>query len=127
MIRRWRGRALAAGGVLCVLLAVGLFLLGLPLVGAARPTYSAYATAVSLTFTLACFGLGAVVAVRSSDPMARYAAVMLAMLGGAGAPYTDPLSARPGLFVPARIGTFLLMATIVGFLLVFPTGRVRPW
>lgn len=126
MIRRWRRRALAAGGVLCVLLAVGLFLLGLPLVGAARPTYSAYATAVCVSFTLACFGVGSVVAIRSSDPMARYAAVMLAMLGGAGSPYTDPLSARPGLFVPARIGTFLLVATIIGFLLIFPSGRVRP-
>lgn len=126
MIRRWRGRALAAGGVLCALLAVALFLFGLPLVGAARPTYSAYATAVCLTFTLACFGVGSVVAVRSSNPMARYAAVMLAMLGGAGPPYTEPLSARPGLFVPARIGTFLLVATIVGFLLIFPSGRVRP-
>jgi signal transduction histidine kinase len=117
---------LTAGGVLCTLLAVALFLLGLPLVGAARPAYSAYATAVCLTFSLVCLGLGAVVAVRSSDPMARYAAVMLAMLGGAGPPYTDPLSARPGLFVPARIGTFLLVATIVGFLLIFPSGRVRP-
>lgn len=126
MIGRWWGRVLTAGGVLCTLLAVALFLLGLPLVGAARPAYSAYATAVCLTFSLVCFGLGAVVAVRSSDPMARYAAVMLAMLGGAGPPYTDPLSARPGLFVPARIGTFLLVATIVGFLLIFPSGRVRP-
>lgn len=126
MIGRWRGRVLTAGGVLCALLAVALFLLGLPLVGAARPAYSAYATAVCLTFSLVCFGLGAVVAVRSSDPMARYAAVMLAMLGGAGPPYTDPLSARPGLFVPARLGTFLLVATIVGFLLIFPSGRVRP-
>ena len=126
MIGRWWGRVLTAGGVLCTLLAVALFLLGLPLVGAARPAYSAYATAVCLTFSLVCLGLGAVVAVRSSDPMARYAAVMLAMLGGAGPPYTDPLSARPGLFVPARIGTFLLVATIVGFLLIFPSGRVRP-
>ncbi|HEV2029913.1 MAG TPA: histidine kinase [Candidatus Dormibacteraeota bacterium] len=126
MIGRWWGRVLTAGGVLCALLAVALFLLGLPLVGAARPAYSAYATAVCLTFSLVCFGLGAVVAVRSSDPMARYAAVMLAMLGGAGPPYTDPLSARPGLFVPARLGTFLLVATIVGFLLIFPSGRVRP-
>lgn len=126
MTGRWRGRALAATGVLCALLAAVLFLLGLPLVGAARPTYSAYATAVCLSFTLACFGLGSVVVARSLDPMARYAAVMLALLGGAGSPYTDPLSARPGLFVPARIGTFLLVATIVGFLLIFPSGWVRP-
>ncbi|MDQ6879124.1 MAG: GAF domain-containing sensor histidine kinase [Candidatus Dormibacteraeota bacterium] len=126
MIRRWQGRALAACAMLCGLLAVALFLLGLPLVGAARPTYSAFATAVSLTFSLVCFGFGAVVTVRSSDPMAKYAAVMLAMLGGAGPQYTDPLSARPGLFVPARIGTFLLIATLVGFLLIFPSGLVRP-
>ena len=62
--------------------------------------------------------------------MARYAAVMLALLGGAGSPYTDPLSARPGLFVPARIGTFLLVATIVGFLLILPilvSFLPNPW
>lgn len=126
MIRAWRGRALAAGGVICSLLAVTLFLLGLPLAGATRPVYSGYAIAVLLVLSVACFGVAAVIAVRSSDPMARYAAVMLAMFGGAGAPYTDPLSARPELFVPARLGNFLVLATLVGFLLIFPSGRVHP-
>ena len=126
MIRAWRGRALAAGGVLCALLAVTLFLLGLPLVGAARPGYPVYATVVLLIFTFACFGVAAVIAVRSQDPMARYTAVMLAMFGGAGAPYADPLSARPGFFVPARLGNYLLLATLVGFMLIFPSGRIRP-
>jgi signal transduction histidine kinase len=115
-----------AGGVLCTLLAIAIFLLGLPLVGGARPAYATYATAVVVLFSLTSFGVAALIAARSSDPMARYAVVMLAMFAGAAAPVTDPLSARPGLFVLARLGNFLVNATFIGFLLIFPTGRIRP-
>jgi signal transduction histidine kinase len=117
---------LAAGGVLCTLLSVAIFLLGLPLVGGARPAYATYATAVVVLFSLTSFGVAALIAARSSDPMARYAVVMLAMLAGAAAPLTDALSARPGFFVVARLGNFLVNATFIGFLLIFPTGRIRP-
>ena len=126
VIRALRGRALGAGGVLCVLLAFAIFLLGLPLVGGARPAYATYATAVTVLFSLSCFAVAGVIAARSSDPIARYTAVMLAMFAGAGMPYTDPLSARPGFFVAARLGNFLLLATFIGFLLTFPNGRIRP-
>jgi signal transduction histidine kinase len=126
VIRAWRGRALAAGGVLCTLLAVAIFLLGLPLVGGARPAYATYATAVVVLFSLTSFGVAALIAARSSDPMARYAVVMLALFAGAAAPVTDALSARPGFFFVARLGNFLVNATFIGFLLIFPTGRIRP-
>jgi signal transduction histidine kinase len=115
-----------AGGALCVLLAALLFVLGLPLVGRSRPSYAAFATATLLVFTLACFVIAATVAARSRQPLAIYAAAMLALLGGAGAPYTDPLAARPAVFALARLGTFLLLASLVGFLLIFPTGRPVP-
>jgi len=126
VIRAWRGRALVAGGVLCTLLAIAIFLLGVPLVGGARPAYATYATAVVVLFSLASFGVAALIAARSSDPMARYVVVMLAMFAGAAAPVTDALAARPGFFVVARLGNFLINATFVGFLLIFPTGRIRP-
>ena len=125
-MNRWILRAGAVGGALCALLAAGLFLLGLPLVGISRPHYAVFATATLLVFTVVCFLVAAAVAARSRDPMAIYAAVMVAVIGGSGAPYTDALAARPALFVPARIGTFLLPALVVGFLLIFPTGRPAP-
>ncbi len=112
--------------MLCTLLAIAIFLLGVPLVGGARPAYATYATAVVVLFSLTSFGVAALIAARSSDPMARYAVVMLAMLAGAAAPLTDALSARPGFFVVARLGNFLVNATFIGFLLIFPTGRIRP-
>jgi signal transduction histidine kinase len=117
---------LAAGGVLCTLLSVAIFLLGLPLIGGVRPAYATYATAVVVLFSLTSFGVAAHIAARSSDPMARYAVVMLALFAGAAAPLTDALSARPGFFVVARLGNFLVNATFIGFLLIFPTGRIRP-
>lgn len=119
-------RAVLAGGVLCTLLAALLFVLGLPLVAGARPGYATYATATMLVYTLSCFGMAAVVAILGRDPLARYAAVMLAVIGGAGSPYTDPLAARPDLFVAARFGNFLLVALVVWFLVIFPTGRPMP-
>jgi signal transduction histidine kinase len=125
-VTRWVFRAAAAGGVLCALLAALLFVLGIPLIGAAHRSYAAFATVTLLVFTLSCFLVAAVVAARTREPIAIYAAVMLAMLGGGGAPYTDPLAARPGLFVPARLGIFLLIALVVGFLLLFPTARPVP-
>lgn len=115
-----------AGGVLCTLLAMLLFLLGLPLIAGARPGYAMYATVTMLVYTVSCFGMAAVVAVLGRDPLARYAAVMLAVIGGAGSPYTDPLSARPELFVAARFGNFLLVAFVVWFLVIFPTSRPLP-
>jgi signal transduction histidine kinase len=125
-VSRWAAGAGLAGGALCALLAAGLFVLGLPLAGASRPGYAAFATATLLVFTLACFVVAAVVAARSREPMALYAAAMLAVVGGAGAPYTDALAGRPGLFLPARLGTYLFPLLVVGFLLVFPTGRPVP-
>ena len=125
-MRSWINRAGVAGGVLGTLLAALLVVLGLPLVGRGRPSYAALATVTLLVFTLACFAVAGVVAARSREPLALYAAVMLVLLGGAGAPYSDPLAARPELFVPARLGMFLLVASVVGFLLVFPTGRPVP-
>jgi len=119
-------RAVTAGGVLCALLAGLLFLLGLPLVASARPGYATYATVTMLVYTVSCFGMAAVVAILGRDPLARYAAVMLAVIGGSGSPYTDPLSARPGLFVAARFGNFLLVAFVVWFLVIFPTSRPMP-
>ena len=119
-------RVVMAGGVLCTLLAVLLFVLGLPLVAGARPGYSTYATVTVTIYTLSCFGMAALVAILGRDPLARYAAVMLAVIGGAGSPYTDPLSTRPGLFVAARFGNFLLVALVVWFLVIFPTGRPMP-
>ncbi len=123
---RWVLRAGTVGGALCALLAVALFLLGLPLVGASRPHYAVFASATLLAFTVVCFLVAAGITAHSRDPMAIYAAVMVAVIGGTGAPYTDTLAARPALFVPARIGTFLLPALVVGFLLIFPTGRPVP-
>jgi signal transduction histidine kinase len=119
-------RAVTAGGVLCTLLAGLLFLLGLPLVAGARPGYATYATVTMLVYTVSCFGMAAVVAILGREPLARYAAVMLAVIGGSGSPYTDPLSARPGLFVAARFGNFLLVAFVVWFLVIFPTSRPMP-
>ena len=119
-------RAVMAGGVFCTLLAGLLFLLGLPLVAGARPGYATYATVTMLVYTLSCFGMAAVVAILGRDPLARYAAVMLAVIGGAGSPYTDPLSARPELFVAARFGNFLLGVFVVWFLVIFPTSRPMP-
>jgi len=95
-------------------------------VGNARPAYAAYATVVTLLFSVAFFGLAGVIAIRSSDPAARYAAVMLALFGGAAAPYTDPLATQPRFFIAARLGNFLLLAAFIGFLLIFPTGQIRP-
>lgn len=125
-------RGLAAAGVvsgaLSALLAASLFVRGLPLVGASRTSYAAFATATLLTFTLACFLVAALIALRSREPMAIYAAVMIAVLGGAGAPYTDAVAALPGWFVPARLGVWLLIALVVGFLILFPTFKpVPPW
>jgi signal transduction histidine kinase len=125
-VRRWIFRAGAVGGALCALLAALLFGLGIPLVGAAHPSYPVFATVTLAAFTVSCFLVAAVVAARSREPMALYAAAMLAMLGGGGAPYTDTLAARPGLFVPARLGVFLLIALVVGFLVLFPTFRPVP-
>src|ERR1700736_4846505 len=125
-MKSWVNRAGVAGGVLCTLLAALLVVLGLPLVGRGRPSYAALATVTLLVFTLACFVVAGVVAARSREPLALYAAVMLVLLGGAGAPYSDPLAAQPELFVPARLGMFLLVASVVGFLLLFPTGRPVP-
>jgi signal transduction histidine kinase len=119
-------RAVTAGGVLCTLLAGLLFLLGLPLVAGARPGYATYATVTMLVYTVSCFGMAAVVAILGREPLARYAAVMLAVIGGSGSPYTDPLSARPGLFLAARFGNFLLVAFVVWFLVIFPTSRPMP-
>ncbi len=123
---RWILRAGAVGGALCALLAAALFLFGLPLVAASRPRYAVFATATLLVYTVVCFLVAAAVAARSRDPMAIYAAVMITVIGGTGPPYTDALAGRPGLFVPARIGSFLLPALVVGFLLIFPTGRPVP-
>lgn len=123
---RWIFRAGLAGGALCALLAALLFALGIPLVGAAHPSYPVFATVIVAAFTISCFLVAAVVAARSREPMAIYAAAMLAMLGAGGAPYTDTLAARPGLFVPARLGVFLLIALVVGFLVLFPTFRPVP-
>jgi signal transduction histidine kinase len=125
-VSRWIVRAGTAGGALSALLAAFLFVRGLPLVGASRPAYAPLATATLLVFTLTCFGVAASIAARSREPMALYAAAMLALLGGAGAPDTDPHAAQPGLFVPARVGTFLLVALVVGFLLLSPTFRPVP-
>jgi signal transduction histidine kinase len=125
-VNRWLLRAGAVGGALSALLAALLFVLGLPLAGGARPAYATFATVTLLVFTVVCFLVAAVVAARSREPMAIYAAVMMAVLGGAGAPYTDPLAAQPGLFVPARVGSFLVIALVVGFLLLFPTARPVP-
>lgn len=122
----WLNRAGVAGGVLCALSAALLFVLGLPLVGRARPSYAVFATVTLVLFTLTCFAVAAVIAARSREPLAIYAAVMLAALGGEGAPYTDPLAARPELFVLSRLGIFLLVASVVGFLLLFPSGRPVP-
>jgi hypothetical protein len=80
-VRRWVIRAGAAGGVLCALLAALLFVLGIPLVGAAHPSYPTFATVTLLLFTLCCFLVAAVVAARSREPIAIYAAAMSVMLG----------------------------------------------
>jgi signal transduction histidine kinase len=125
-MKSWINRAGVAGGVLCTLLAAFLVVFGFPLVGRSRPSYAALATVTLLVFTITCFAVAAVIATRSRQPLAIYAAVMLVLVGGAGAPYTDPLAARPELFVPARLGIFLLIASVVGFLLLFPTGRPVP-
>ena len=76
-MKSWINRAGVAGGVLCTLLAALLVVLGLPLVGRSRPSYAALATVTLLVFTVTCFAVAAVIAARSRQPLAIYAAVML--------------------------------------------------
>ena len=53
-------------------------------------------------------------------------AMALFLFGGASPPFTNDLAAQPGWFVPARLGSALLIVSLVAFLLTFPTGRVEP-
>jgi signal transduction histidine kinase len=120
VITRW----VPAGGI--VILAITLAAAGAPRIGDDRPGYATVATVVTVAFSLTCFLIGGVLALRSPEPVSRFTAVMLVLLGGASPPYTSALERLPGWFVPARLGSAMLMVAIVGFLLVFPTGRVQP-
>ena len=107
-------------------LALVLAVAGTPRVGDSRPGYATVATVVTVAFFAVCFVAGTVLALRCPEPVGWLTAMTLFLFGGASPPFTNDLASQPGWFVPARLGSALLVVLLVAFLLVFPTGRVEP-
>jgi signal transduction histidine kinase len=107
-------------------LALVLVVAGTPHVGDSRPGYATVATVASVAFFGVCFVTGAVLVLRCQNPVSRLTAMALFLFGGASPPFTNDLAAQPGWFAPARLGSALLVVSLVAFLLVFPSGRVEP-
>lgn len=144
-----RGRWLMIGRVVwvaLVVMALGLFVASIPAMyrqlsappevvhtslaqlGLSVGFYATYLTILQVVFALGCFVVAAALFwSRSDEGMTLFVALFLVLLGavnGANAPALKEL--HPALTFPVEFSMFLLTASLLLFLFIFPDGRFVP-
>ncbi len=146
-VLRGRGLVLArAGWVAFLALNLGLFAVAVSALHAQRGApsgavqadlarlgipeglYAAYFTALLAAFGLGCFMVAAVIAWhRSTDPMSLFVSLFLVLMGAVNAPNVQALGAAYPEWGPMfKFSWWLLWASLILFVFLFPDGRFVP-
>jgi len=101
---------------------------GIEQAGISAEVYAAYWAVAMAAFAVLCVSVGvSIVARKPAEPIAWFVSLFLIALGTANAPFTEALAARwPHLAFAATSGFFVLIASFVVLLFVFPDGRPVP-
>ena len=96
--------------------------------GISEGLYAAYYTGLLAAFGLGCFAVAAVIAWhRSTDPMSLFVSLFLVLMGTVNAPNVQALAtAYPGWGSVLKFSWWLLWASLILFVFLFPDGRFVP-